>query len=101
MGARHDLSVWLQVCLLENVRFHEGETSNDASFTASLARLADVFINDAFGVAHRDQSSVTVSGWGLTHGAWLSRPGCGCSLQQGRRMEGAMMAMARRSLGCS
>lgn len=51
----------LQACLLENVRFHKGETKNDPAFAAALAALADIFVNDAFGVAHRDQSSVTVS----------------------------------------
>jgi phosphoglycerate kinase len=47
-----------QVLLLENTRFHAEETSNDAAFAAALARLADVFVNDAFGVCHRDQASV-------------------------------------------
>ncbi len=46
-----------QVLLLENVRFHKEETDNDAAFAKQLARLGDVFVNDAFGTAHRAQSS--------------------------------------------
>ena len=42
-----------QVLLLENVRFYKGETDNDPGFARQLADLADVFVNDAFGTAHR------------------------------------------------
>lgn len=45
------------VLLLENVRFHSGETKNDPEFAKQLASLGDVFINDAFGAAHRAHSS--------------------------------------------
>jgi phosphoglycerate kinase len=47
------------VLLLENVRFHEEETANDAGFARRLASLADVFVNDAFGTAHRAHASTT------------------------------------------
>ena len=45
------------ICLLENLRFHEGEESNDDAFSAALARLADCFVMDAFAVAHRAHAS--------------------------------------------
>jgi len=46
-----------QIVLLENLRFHKGETENDSSFAKKLASLADVFVNDAFGTAHRAHAS--------------------------------------------
>ncbi|MEM7651129.1 MAG: phosphoglycerate kinase [Pseudomonadota bacterium] len=45
------------VVLLENVRFHKGEKANDPEFTAQLAALGDVFVNDAFSAAHRAHAS--------------------------------------------
>ena len=47
------------VLLLENVRFHRGEMNNHESFSKALAAHADVYINDAFGAAHRDHASIT------------------------------------------
>ncbi|MGW8194371.1 MAG: phosphoglycerate kinase [Desulforhopalus sp.] len=47
-----------EVIMLENLRFHEQETANDPAFSGSLARLAEVYINDAFAVSHRAHSSV-------------------------------------------
>ena len=41
------------VLLLENIRFYEEETKNDSEFAQTLASLADLYINDAFGAAHR------------------------------------------------
>lgn len=46
-----------QVLMLENVRFHGEETKNDAGFASELAANGDVFINDAFGTAHRAHAS--------------------------------------------
>jgi 3-phosphoglycerate kinase len=51
------------VLLLENVRFHPGEERNDAAFAVQLAQLGDLYVNDAFGTAHRAHASTE----GLAH----------------------------------
>lgn len=48
-----------EVLLLENVRFHEGEKTNNGDFAEALAANFDIYVNDAFSVCHRDQASVT------------------------------------------
>jgi phosphoglycerate kinase len=47
-----------RVCLLENLRFHPGETTNDPEFADHLAELGQAYVNDAFGTAHRAHASV-------------------------------------------
>ncbi len=48
-----------QVALLENLRFNPGEEKNDVAFARELAKLCDVYVNDAFGAAHRAHASVS------------------------------------------
>ena len=52
-----------QTLLLENLRFHAGEEANDPGFAKELASLCDVYVNDAFGAAHRAHASTE----GMTH----------------------------------
>ena len=47
-----------EVLLVENLRFEKGEKKNDPAFAAALAKLGDVYVDDAFGVAHRAHASV-------------------------------------------
>ncbi|MBW6417703.1 phosphoglycerate kinase [Celeribacter sp. PS-C1] len=63
-----------EVLLLENTRFHEGETKNDGQFAASLAALGDVYVNDAFSAAHRAHGS--------TEGVAKLLPACAGRLMQ-------------------
>jgi phosphoglycerate kinase len=47
-----------EVILLENIRFYPGEQTNDPEFTKQLAKLGEIYVNDAFGVSHRKSASV-------------------------------------------
>ncbi|MBP7282921.1 MAG: phosphoglycerate kinase, partial [Leptospiraceae bacterium] len=58
----HDLGDG-EVLLLENLRFHKEEEENNADFAKKLSQLADLYINDAFGAAHRAHASAE----GITH----------------------------------
>src|SRR5262249_1375900 len=71
------------VVLLENVRFHPGEEANDAAFARRLAALADVYVNDAFGTAHR---------------AHASTAGMAASFPKGRRGIGLLMEKELKAL---
>lgn len=52
-----------EIVLLENLRFHKGEEKNDPAFVAELAKLGDIYVNDAFSAAHRAHASTE----GLAH----------------------------------
>ena len=49
-----------EILLLENLRFHEEEKSGDKNFAEQLSRLGDIYVNDAFGTAHRAHASTTI-----------------------------------------
>lgn len=49
-----------EVLLLENLRYHEEETEGDSNFAKQLSKLGDIYVNDAFGTAHRAHASTTV-----------------------------------------
>jgi phosphoglycerate kinase len=70
------------VVLLENLRFHPEEEKNDAAFAKSLASLADLYVDDAFGAAHRAHASVE----GITH--VLPRAAAGLLMEQELRYLG-------------
>jgi len=68
-----------EVLLLENLRFNEGETKNDAGFAGGLAALGDAYVNDAFGTAHRAHAS--------TVGVTSHYPVCRAGLLMQRELE--------------
>jgi phosphoglycerate kinase len=70
------------VVLLENLRFHPEEEKNDPEFAKALASLADRYVNDAFGAAHRAHASVE----GITH--FVPRPAAGLLMEQELRYLG-------------
>ena len=49
-----------QILLLENLRFHKEETAGDVDFAKQLSKLGDIYVNDAFGTAHRAHASTTI-----------------------------------------
>ncbi len=69
-----------QVLLLENLRFHKGEEKNEPDFAAALAKLGDLYVDDAFSAAHRAHASIS--------GIPLHLPACA-----GRGMEAELKAL--------
>ncbi len=80
------------VMLLENLRFHAGETKNEDNFARSLARLADVYVNDAFGSAHRAHASTA----GMAR--YVTERGAGFLLQRECEYLGRVLANPERPL---
>jgi len=76
-----------EVVLLENLRFEKGETKNDETLAKTLADMADVYINDAFGVSHRAHSSVE----GITHYFDTNHKAAGFLLQKEIKFFGALI----------
>ncbi len=75
------------VLLLENLRFEKGETKNDETLAKTLADMADIYINDAFGVSHRAHSSVE----GITHHFDEKTMAAGFLLQKEIKFFGALI----------
>jgi phosphoglycerate kinase len=69
-----------QILVLENVRFHAEEEANDPVFAARLARLADIYVNDAFGAAHRAHAST--SGVARIIRAWGGKAAAGLLMER-------------------
>ena len=78
--------------LLENLRFHPEEEANDDGFSQQLARLADVYINDAFGTAHRAHASTA----GMVR--YVTEHGAGCLLQKECAYLGKVLSAPARPL---
>jgi phosphoglycerate kinase len=74
------------VLLLENLRFYQEETDNDPDFAAKLAKLGDVYVNDAFGTAHRAHASTE----GITH--YISQCAAGFLMMKELTYLGGVMA---------
>ena len=77
------------VLLLENLRFHAEEEKNDPQFAAALASLADLYVNDAFGAAHRAHASVE----GITH--YLQPAAAGLLMERGAAVPRPRARVAR------
>lgn len=79
-----------QVLLLENLRFHAAEEANDPGFAKQLAALADVYVNDAFGTAHRAHASTE----GITK--FVSQAACGYLMKRELDYLGTALANPQR-----
>ena len=81
-----------QIVLLENLRFHDEETKNDPEFAKSLASLADIYVNDAFGTAHRAHASTE----GITH--FIDTCVCGYLIEKELKYLGGALSDPERPL---
>lgn len=79
-----------EIMLLENVRFHAEEEKNDPEFAKKLASLAEVYVNDAFGTAHRAHASTE----GVSH--YLSPCVCGFLIEKEIRIMGGALSNPKR-----
>ena len=85
------------VMIIENVRFHKEETKNDPEFSKKLADLADLYVNDAFGSAHRAHSSTTgVADYLPAVGGYLIRKELEYKMQDIMRGGGTVVALDHR-----
>jgi phosphoglycerate kinase len=78
------------IVLLENLRFHPEEEENDPTFSKALASLADVYVDDAFGTAHRAHASVA----GVTH--YVKQAAAGYLMQREMDYLGGALARPKR-----
>ncbi|MBI3650551.1 MAG: phosphoglycerate kinase [Acidobacteria bacterium] len=78
------------VLMLENLRFHAGEEKNDPEFARQLAQLADLYVNDAFGTAHRAHASTE----GITH--FVAQSAAGLLMEKELRYMGAALEKPER-----
>ena len=74
-----------EALMLENVRFHAGEEKNDPEYARQLAELADLYVNDAFGTAHRAHASTE----GITH--FVEKSAAGLLMEKELRYLGAAL----------
>lgn len=79
-----------EIALLENLRFHPGEEANDDGFARSLASYADVYVNDAFGSAHRAHASTV----GMVRG--IAARGMGLLMQREVKFLGRLLGTVER-----
>ncbi|MCK5272858.1 MAG: phosphoglycerate kinase, partial [Sedimentisphaerales bacterium] len=77
-----------EVIVLENLRFHKGETKNDSEFAGQLADLADVYVNDAFGTAHREHASM----FGVPSALGVGKRVCGFLIEKELKYLGDALA---------